>query len=39
VFPKTPYEFLLMRRTIEDGEKLLDDALEQLRRRRGDRKS
>jgi hypothetical protein len=39
VFPKTPYEFLLMRRTIEDGERLLDDALEQLRRRRGDRKS
>jgi hypothetical protein len=38
VFPKTPYEFLLMRRTLEDGEKLLDDALEQLRRRRGDTK-
>lgn len=37
VFPKTPYEFLLMRRTVEEGEQLLDDALEQLRRRRGEK--
>lgn len=29
--PKTPWEFLMMRRTIEDGEKLLDEALAKLR--------
>ncbi|MDQ1747003.1 MAG: polymerase-binding protein, partial [Frankiaceae bacterium] len=28
---KTPWEFLMMRRTIEDGEKLLDEALAKLR--------
>ena len=29
--PKTPWEFLMMRRTLADGEKLLDEALERLR--------
>ena len=26
-FPRTPYEFLMMRRTVEDGERILADAL------------
>lgn len=30
-FPRTPYEFLMMRRTPEDGERLLDEALARLR--------
>ena len=30
-FHRTPYEFLMMRRTEEDGEKLLTEALEKLR--------
>jgi hypothetical protein len=30
-FHRTPYEFLMMRRTEEDGEKLLAEALEKLR--------
>jgi hypothetical protein len=34
---RTPYDFLRMRRTLEDGERLLDDALAQLRRRRSSR--
>jgi hypothetical protein len=34
VFPRTPYEFLMMRRTVEDGERLLAEALTALRRRR-----
>ena len=29
--PKTPWEFLMMRRTVEDGEKLLEEALAKLR--------
>ena len=29
--PRTPYEFLRMRRTVEDGERILDDALAALR--------
>ncbi|MDQ1695866.1 MAG: hypothetical protein QOJ03_1219 [Frankiaceae bacterium] len=36
---RTPYDFLRMRRTLEDGERLLDDALAQLRRRRWSRGS
>lgn len=31
VFFRTPYEFLMMRRTAEDGERILDEALEALR--------
>jgi len=34
VFPRTPYEFLMMRRTVEDGERLLAEALTTLRQRR-----
>lgn len=34
VFPRTPYEFLMMRRTEADGERLLAEALADLRRRR-----
>lgn len=34
VFPRTPYEFLMMRRTVEEGEELLADALADVRRRR-----
>ena len=30
-FHRTPYEFLMMRRTEEDGEKLLTEALAKLR--------
>ena len=30
-FHRTPYEFLMMRRTEEDGERLLAEALAQLR--------
>jgi hypothetical protein len=30
-FHRTPYEFLMMRRTPEDGERLLAEALEKLR--------
>lgn len=33
-FPKTPYEFLMMRRSEEEGEELLAEALEDVRRRR-----
>jgi hypothetical protein len=33
-FPKTPYEFLMMRRTVEEGEQLLAEALAELRARR-----
>lgn len=37
-FHRTPYEFLMMRRTVEDGEKLLEEALDALERaRRGGR--
>lgn len=34
VFPRTPYEFLMMRRTEADGERLLAEAMADLRRRR-----
>lgn len=34
VFPRTPYEFLMMRRTVEDGERLLAEALTALRQGR-----
>ena len=34
LFPRTPYEFLMMRRTVEDGERLLAEALRVLRQRR-----
>jgi hypothetical protein len=30
-FPRTPYEFLMMRRTVEDGERVLADALAAIR--------
>jgi RNA polymerase binding protein RbpA len=33
-FHKTPYEFLMMRRTAEEGEALLEEALTNLRSRR-----
>jgi hypothetical protein len=36
-FPRTPYEFLMMRRTPEDGERLLDEALAALHARTGRR--
>ena len=29
-FPRTPYEFLMMRRTVEDGERILAEALAAL---------
>jgi hypothetical protein len=35
VFPRTPYEFLMMRRTAAEGEQLLAEAVADLRRRRG----
>jgi hypothetical protein len=31
---KTPYEFMMMRRTPADGERLLAEALDELRKRR-----
>jgi hypothetical protein len=31
-FPRTPYEFLMMRRTVEDGERVLSEALAAMRR-------
>ena len=31
-FPRTPYEFLMMRRTVEDGERILDEALTAMRK-------
>jgi len=34
VFPRTPYEFLMMRRTPEEGEELLAVALADVKRRR-----
>ena len=34
VFPRTPYEFLRMRRTEEEGDVLLAEAVAALRRRR-----
>lgn len=34
-FHRTPYEFLMMRRTELEGERLLDEALADLRHRRG----
>ena len=34
VFPRTGYEFLMMRRTVEDGERLLTEALTALRQTR-----
>lgn len=36
-FHRTPYEFLMMRRTVEEGEVLLNDALDALARRRSER--
>ena len=33
-FPRTPYEFLMMRRSPEDGERILAEALAALRRHR-----
>jgi hypothetical protein len=33
-FPRTPYEFLMMRRTVEDGERILAEALAAMRARR-----
>ena len=31
LFPRTPYEFLMMRRTVEDGERVLAEALVAMR--------
>lgn len=39
VFPRTPHEFLMMRRTEEDGDRLLAEAVAELRRRRRAAKS
>lgn len=33
-FPRTPYEFLMMRRTVEDGERILAEALAAMRKGR-----
>lgn len=33
-FPRTPYEFLMMRRTVEDGERVLAEALVAMRKGR-----
>jgi hypothetical protein len=33
-FPRTPYEFLMMRRTVEDGERILAEALTAMRQGR-----
>jgi len=33
-FPRTPFEFLMMRRSVEDGERILAEALAALRERR-----
>lgn len=30
-FPRTPYEFLMMRRSVEDGERILAEALASMR--------
>ena len=30
-FPRTPYEFLMMRRTVQDGERVLAEALAAMR--------
>ncbi len=35
-FHRTPYEFLMMRRTESEGEQLLEEALANLRSRRGE---
>ena len=37
-FPRTPYEFLMMRRSVEDGERLLAEALVAMRERRRPRR-
>ena len=39
VFFRTPYEFLMMRRTPEDGEALLAEALDKLASTRASRKA
>lgn len=36
-FPRTPFEFLMMRRSVEDGERILAEALAALRERRAPR--
>lgn len=38
-FPRTPYEFLMMRRTPEDAERLLNEALANLQSARNARRS
>ena len=38
-FHRTPYEFLMMRRTEKDGERLLDEALAELRNRKPGQKT
>jgi hypothetical protein len=37
-FPRTPYEFLMMRRSVEDGERILAEALAAMRERRRSRR-
>lgn len=37
-FPRTPYEFLMMRRSVEDGERILAEALSAMRERRRQRR-
>jgi len=32
IFPRTPYEFLMMRRTDEDGERILAEAIAAMRK-------
>jgi hypothetical protein len=36
--PKTPFEFLMMRRTMAEGDELLEEALAKLREDRGQRR-
>jgi len=38
-FPRTPYEFLMMRRTVDDGERILAEALAAMRERRPPRRN
>lgn len=32
IFPRTPYEFMMMRRTEDDGDRILNEAMEAMRK-------
>lgn len=32
IFPRTPYEFMMMRRTVEDGDRILAEAVAAMRK-------